>query len=327
MDNIIIFSRNDDIHAYALKKIAKDLDGPSVEILDTSFFPENEFCVKWYGETLVINFYSQNQIEISSSTAVWWRRPQNFIPSLEITEPKMRRFVVSECSMTLEGGLTACDCFLVNNIFNERRASNKILQLETARRIGFQIPETYITNSLSDVRELYSKFDGQIIFKGLTDAKYHLGETRQVTSEILEKDDKLKYAPVQFQWKVPCKYDLRVTVVGDDVFATKIHSGNRGDLIDWRVDLKIPMEPYHLPNKVKFKCLKLARKLGLLYGAIDLRETPQGEIYFFEINPSGQFLFCDQVPDLPITYALYELLSKGMDHYKFSKKISSEEDE
>jgi hypothetical protein len=44
------------------------------------------------------------------------------------------------------------------------------------------------------------------------------------------------------------------------------------------------------------------------YGAFNLRVAPQGEIYFFEVNPSGQNLFCELNGSLEITEALYEVL-------------------
>ena len=35
------------------------------------------------------------------------------------------------------------------------------------------------------------------------------------------------------------------------------------------------------------------RRLGLAFGAFDLRLTPEGEYVFLEVNPSGQFLFLE----------------------------------
>jgi hypothetical protein len=309
IERVVVFSREDDIHAFALKRVAEDVGGPPVTILDTSVYPEHEFCFRWTDGVPSLHFRGPMPVVISASTAVWWRRPQGFSPSPEIVDPRMRRFVVTECDMTLEGGLAACSCHIVNDLFSERRASNKILQLQLARDIGFVTPETCVTNSVSDAEEMFREHNGDIVFKGQTDARFHLGETRPVTSAILEKSDKLRYAPVQFQWKVPCKHDLRVTVVGEDVFATRIDSGGAERPIDWRLDQSIPMEPCELDSQVVERCRALTRRLGLLYGAIDLRETPDGDLYFFEINPSGQFLFSDTPPDLPITQALYSLLT------------------
>jgi glutathione synthase/RimK-type ligase-like ATP-grasp enzyme len=53
------------------------------------------------------------------------------------------------------------------------------------------------------------------------------------------------------------------------------------------------------------------RRLGLEYGAIDLRLTPDGEYVFFEVNPAGQFLFVEHACGLPISAALAARLAAG----------------
>ena len=50
------------------------------------------------------------------------------------------------------------------------------------------------------------------------------------------------------------------------------------------------------------------RRLGLLYGAIDLVETPDGRHVFLELNPSGEFFWLEQQPGLPISAALADIL-------------------
>jgi glutathione synthase/RimK-type ligase-like ATP-grasp enzyme len=53
------------------------------------------------------------------------------------------------------------------------------------------------------------------------------------------------------------------------------------------------------------------RRLGLEYGAIDLRLTPDGDYVFFEVNPGGQFLFVEHACGLPISAALAAHLARG----------------
>ncbi|RIL04479.1 MAG: hypothetical protein DCC75_12590 [Proteobacteria bacterium] len=53
---------------------------------------------------------------------------------------------------------------------------------------------------------------------------------------------------------------------------------------------------------------KLLRSMGLVYGAIDLKLTSGGEIYFLEVNPQGQYLFMEVGADLPISEAIAEHL-------------------
>ena len=49
-------------------------------------------------------------------------------------------------------------------------------------------------------------------------------------------------------------------------------------------------------------------RLGLVYGAIDMRRTPDGRYVFLEINPAGQWLFVEHFSGQPITSTLARLL-------------------
>ena len=49
-------------------------------------------------------------------------------------------------------------------------------------------------------------------------------------------------------------------------------------------------------------------RLGLRYGAVDLRRTPDGRYVFFEVNPAGQWLFVEERTGLPITERVAALL-------------------
>jgi len=49
----------------------------------------------------------------------------------------------------------------------------------------------------------------------------------------------------------------------------------------------------------------------LNYGAIDIILTPDGRHVFLELNPSGEFLWLERTPGLPISHAIADLLLRG----------------
>jgi len=49
-------------------------------------------------------------------------------------------------------------------------------------------------------------------------------------------------------------------------------------------------------------------RLELIYGAIDMRLTPEGQFVFLEINPSGQWSFLEERAGLPMTETFAQLL-------------------
>jgi glutathione synthase/RimK-type ligase-like ATP-grasp enzyme len=117
--------------------------------------------------------------------------------------------------------------------------------------------------------------------------------------------DRVRYAPVIFQEYIEAKVDLRITVVGDDIFPAEIGSQETSYRVDFRMCMhEADIRPHVLPPAVAAKITDLMRALGLVYGAIDMRLTPDGEYVFLEINPAGQWLFIEQRTGQPITATL-----------------------
>jgi len=113
---------------------------------------------------------------------------------------------------------------------------------------------------------------------------------------------------VQFQQRIAGD-DLRVHVVADRIFATRITTPS----IDYRYAASdgqsILMQPAELPGEIAQRCIELARGLGLLLAGIDLKETLEGEYFCFEANPSPGFLFFERATGQPISTALAYLLA------------------
>ena len=77
---------------------------------------------------------------------------------------------------------------------------------------------------------------------------------------------------------------------------------------DVRLNLAVKYEPHDRPPEVAAKLRELMQRLGLVYGAIDLRLTPEGQYVFLEINPAGQFLYVEVRDGQPIAAALAKAL-------------------
>jgi glutathione synthase/RimK-type ligase-like ATP-grasp enzyme len=114
-----------------------------------------------------------------------------------------------------------------------------------------------------------------------------------------------------FQAYVPKRLELRITVVGRQVFAAEIHSQlSRRTEHDWRhynID-QTPYRPHRLPDAVQAQCIRLVEHFGLCYGAIDLVLTPDDRYVFLEINPTGQWRWIEVMTGLPISDAVCDML-------------------
>ena len=108
---------------------------------------------------------------------------------------------------------------------------------------------------------------------------------------------------------IPGSADLRVTVVGDELFAAAASLDDATYALDIRFNPGIAYRPHSLPGDVEASILRLMQSLRLEYGALDLRLTPDGQYVFFEINPAGQFLYVEYSSGQPITAALADTSS------------------
>jgi glutathione synthase/RimK-type ligase-like ATP-grasp enzyme len=98
--------------------------------------------------------------------------------------------------------------------------------------------------------------------------------------------------------------------VGERIFAAAIHSQETDYPIDFRMSLgQANVEPAELPPRIERLLHALMARLGLAYGAIDLRRTPDGDCVFLEVNTAGEFLFVEERTGQPIARALADLLA------------------
>lgn len=67
-------------------------------------------------------------------------------------------------------------------------------------------------------------------------------------------------------------------------------------------------QPTTLPASTQKGIRAVMKRLGLVYGAIDLRRTPDHQDVFLEINPAGEWRFVEDRTGQPITEAMAELL-------------------
>jgi glutathione synthase/RimK-type ligase-like ATP-grasp enzyme len=122
----------------------------------------------------------------------------------------------------------------------------------------------------------------------------------------------VRYAPVVFQEYVDAELEVRVTVVGERIFAAAFDLTRSRYPYDVRMDARTPCRAFALDDATAATVLRLVRGLGLVYAAVDLRLARDGTPVFLELNPAGQFLYIEDLTGLPIAAALAdELLATG----------------
>ena len=80
-------------------------------------------------------------------------------------------------------------------------------------------------------------------------------------------------------------------------------------MVDCRIDIaSARIEAVALPPDIETLVRALTRRLGLVYGAIDMRLAPDGRYVFLEINPAGQWLYIEVVSGQPIAVTMARAL-------------------
>jgi hypothetical protein len=260
--------------------------------------------------------------------AVWYRRPCDLLPATE-PESVSDKFAQGEWKHALEWLYVAFnDSVWVNDINKLRIASSKAYQLRIAKMHGLAIPKTIITNNPREVEEFAATFDGPLAYKPLHSfskpSDDHAGLLTIFTNIVPRKMIKscaaqIERAPCIFQEYVKKKYELRLTVIGQDIYCAAIPSqDSERSSIDWRrYDLaNTPYEPYILPTFFKKKIHQFMAELGLVFGCLDFIVTPDDKFVFLEINPNGQWLWVEKLTGMPIAESMAQLLA-GFDNSRW----------
>jgi glutathione synthase/RimK-type ligase-like ATP-grasp enzyme len=258
-------------------------------------------------------------IDLATVGSVWFRRPGAFGLPEELA-PKEADWLRGECSALVNGIYENSDALWVSNPHNLRRADLKLLQLRLARQLGFRVPEYTVTNGPERARSFLAEHPDGVIVKTLMmpaillEDRAGMTYTHLVTAKDAEQLDSVRYGPTFLQALVPKTRDIRVTVIGEEIFPTAIDSMSVADAhIDFRrVDsMDLPHEPVTLPEAISHACLTIVEMLGLRFGAIDLLETPDGDYVFLEINPNGQWYWVELITGQPMARAMADLLERG----------------
>jgi len=249
-------------------------------------------------------------IDLMNARVAWWRRVRSYTIDQTIVSPSMRAFAESETAQAIGGLLDALPCAWVNPRAADDAAHRKPFQWAVAQEVGLSLPRTLVTNRPEAAREFIDRVGvGKTIFKAFLASQEAWRETRLVERADLERLDLVRLAPVIFQEYIE-GVDLRVTVVGQQVFAAEIDARQTRYPVDMRMVIgESIVQPVELPAQVHSAILTLQRRLDLRYGAIDLRRTPNGEYVFFEVNPAGQWLFVELRTGLPISQAVADYLA------------------
>lgn len=255
-------------------------------------------------------------IDLKSFSSVYFRRPE--LPKITEKElsPNEKQFIQLEFRQTLEGLYKVLrNAYWFSDVDAIRRAENKIYQQLLAKEIGLKTPKGIITNHPDDFTAFVRNSESDIIVKPIYSGQIGWPDMQEVvfTSKLkkLPQTQQIELSPSYLQEQISKQYDVRVTVVGEVIFAARIDSqSNPETRTDWRVGENIlPHKAIILPDAINSKCKELLRRLNLQFGAIDFIEDSDGDYIFLEINPNGQWAWIETQTGMPISDTIAKYLT------------------
>lgn len=244
---------------------------------------------------------------------------------LVVTDHESRVYAEDQSSEGFRWFLDTLKGFWLSDWRAIDKAQSKVLQLSLAQKLGLNTPETLVTSDPDEFRRFYQECNQQVIAKNLTNSgtvqnmEGFIYATK-VGKEFVDSVSSLIFSPVLFQRYIPKLFELRTTIVGDQVFTSEIHSQDlENTRVDWRkyeLENPPPHKIHKLPEKIQQALVTMTKELGLEFGAIDLIYTPDNQYYFLEINANGQWGWVQFMTGLQIKEAVADLLINNSGYHE-----------
>ncbi|MFG2722935.1 ATP-grasp ribosomal peptide maturase [Streptomyces sp. NPDC048416] len=297
MSTVLVIAARDD---WPTDRVVKTLQerGATVFRMDAAEFPQDASLAAridnvhaWHGALAM----PLRAVDLADVGACYFRAPNPFRFAAGMSGPE-RRFAAAQARAGFGGILTALDCRWVNHPSAMSRAEYKPFQLAAARTCGLTIPPTLITNNADAVRSFADDIPGPLICKPVASPVFIEGDelktvyTHRLNDSDLDDLTGIDTTAHLFQAWMDKAHEVRLTVVGERLYAAEVHSGTAAGHIDWRSDYKsLTYQQTETPPAVAERVQRLMRRLELRFAALDFIVSPSGDWTFLEANPCGQW--------------------------------------
>jgi glutathione synthase/RimK-type ligase-like ATP-grasp enzyme len=322
---IILIGHEREFNFLNLVRAARKLD---VECLLFQLRPsEQEWDVEipMSGDAALINKKTGYKLNASDVNGIWCRTsafPDKYSPVLSGVSEYSKAYVASEWRVAMGAFFSSADAKWANKPQVIGVAGNRILQMRLAPQFGLKVPAWVAASRSKEINEFASSLPNTaFVVKALNEgAPSDCGEVNSNTIKIsdplvqLAPDD--GKIPMLLQKAISARVIIRSYVIGNKVYSAEgVVDLSDPVFLDSRLDLsdtkKYPYIVHILPVHIELALVALARKLDLSYGAADFLLDENGDYWFLEINPSGQWAWIERQTGLPISAEIVNFLSNA----------------
>ena len=323
---ILIITNKEDVHPTPVIQYLRQKNYQFFRLNTEALLTDYEFRWECQDEAkpdfFIRNIVNGASVRGSDVSAVWERRPEKVTCLKYENREEINRHNKAEANEFLSYLLYyVSDLFSIGHHLYDWRASSKMTQLKVAQELGILVPATCFSNRKPDILSFASGYDS-IVLKSidngcvsLNDMDEYLFYTAKTTyTEIMDLPEEMFGQTVNFvQNYIEKDFELRITVVGNKVFACRIDSQDMSEgqgKIDWRqgYDYGLKYSVFALPERISDFCIGYLKRMKLNFGCFDFIVTPVGEYVFLECNPNGQWLWIEEETGMKISEAIAEAL-------------------
>lgn len=318
-NKVLVITSKDDAHADHIIALCNSRGlGERIIRLNTEDFINNCQVSFDGGSFHLVIKDSKRELWSHEIRAVWYRRPKDFDLSQE-NDPYVEDFIRQQGTACLRGLYFSChdEAVWVNPLPALHRSRNKLQQIQIVRQIGLDPPKTIVTNNWQYAVSFCSNVE-KICMKSLDEPNFVLDRhlypflTRVIgKEEVLSNRESIGRCPVLLQEYIDKMFDIRVVVIGEDIFAFEIHSQeHKLSVHDFRGVAPDLLKHIHheLPANIREGIFSFMHRQGLIFSAMDFVLSKEGKYYFLENNPNGQWLWLEELTGVPLSASMLKLL-------------------
>jgi ATP-grasp ribosomal peptide maturase len=249
--------------------------------------------------------------------SIWNRGPSTYRFDSELS-PQERDFCHREAKLGLGGVLASLDVLWVNHPNRCADAIFKPYQWKIAAECGLRVADTMITNSPAAMVEFTGQRPQDTITKalgptGIPDSgRPQIAFTRRLTETDLAEPDGVRATATTLQRFVPKAFEVRLTVIGTQLFPVAIHATTDDTRLDWRADPNaLTYELVTAPPEVSDAVSRYMKRMNLAYAGVDFVITPDRDWVMLEANTGPQWAWLEAATGAPMVAAMAALLAGG----------------
>lgn len=259
----------------------------------------------------------ERETRLEGLRSVWFRRPTAFSFPDDLTSAR-REHLEREARYGVGGVFSALPVTWMNHPQRDADHAYKPWQLALAARCGLEVPRTRVTNDPDAVRRFARSAPHGLVIKVLaSNILYENGQRKFAPTHRLTDDDLADLSGVelgahQFQEWIPKAYDVRLVVVGAELFAVSIHTSDPEARVDWRTNYDtLEYGVVDVPSPIADQVREFMTLSGLNFSALDFVITPDDRWVFLESNSGGQYGWLTQTLGMAVSDAIANLLAQG----------------